>query len=151
MDTGLVRRTRGRCPDRLEDRAGGRTVFAALFLVLWAHGSAAEVARIEVLSRSVLAGGKVFGAAGAYEKITGRLHYAVDPGNPANARIVDLGLAPRDRAGRAQNPWFSVHLTWFSTEVDFSSCDVRFGSLADLSACPKRTLAPALRMVCCAG
>ncbi len=120
--------------------AAGRTVFAALFLVLWAHGSAAEVARIEVLSRSVLAGGKVFGAAGAYEKITGRLHYAVDPDNPANARIVDVGLAPRERAGRAQNPWFSVHLTWFSTEVDFSSCDVRFGSLADLSACPKNGL-----------
>ena len=84
--------------------AAGRTVFAALFLVLWTHGSAAEVARIEVLSRSVLAGGKVFGAAGAYEKITGRLHYAVDPDNPASARIVDVGLAPRRRAGRAQSP-----------------------------------------------
>ena len=26
------------------------------------------------------------------------------------------------------NHCFSVHRTWFSTEVDFSSCDVRFGS-----------------------
>ncbi len=82
--------------------AAGRTVFAALFLVLWTHGSAAEVARIEVLSRSVLAGGKAFGAAGPYEKITGRLHYAVDPDNPANARIVDVGLAPHDAAGRVR-------------------------------------------------
>ncbi len=30
------------------------------------------------------------------------------------------------------NHWFSVHLPRFSTEVDFSSCDVRFGSLADI-------------------
>ncbi|MEE9250346.1 MAG: alpha/beta hydrolase domain-containing protein [Alphaproteobacteria bacterium] len=78
------------------------TVFAALVVGLWADGGAAEVARIEVLSRSVLAGGRAFGAVGAYEKITGRLHYAVDPDNSANARIVDLRLAPRDAAGRVR-------------------------------------------------
>ncbi len=29
------------------------------------------------------------------------------------------------------NYGYSVHLTRFSTEVDFSSCDVRFGSCVD--------------------
>ncbi len=31
------------------------------------------------------------------------------------------------------NHWFSVHLTRFSTKVDFSWCGVRFGSLADIA------------------
>ncbi len=34
---------------------------------------------------------------------------------------------------REQPNWFSVHLTRFSTEVDSSSSDVRFGSLADIN------------------
>ncbi len=79
-----------------------RAVFAALVIALWAHDGAAEVTRIEVLGRAPLAGGRAFGAAGAYERITGRLHYAVDPDNSANARIIDLRLAPRDAAGRVR-------------------------------------------------
>ena len=60
----------------------------------------AEVVRVEVVSRKAFAGGLPFGSAGAYETIGGRLHYAIDPGNPANARIVDLKHAPRDARGR---------------------------------------------------
>jgi Alpha/beta hydrolase domain len=59
----------------------------------------AEVERIEILERELFAGGKSFGRAGAYEKIEGRLHFAVDPDHAANARIVDLELAPRDARG----------------------------------------------------
>ncbi len=51
--------------------------------------------RIEVLGRAPLAGGKAFGAAGAFERITGRLHYAMDPAHHANAPIADVRLAPR--------------------------------------------------------
>ena len=60
----------------------------------------AEVVGIEVLSRKPFAEGMAFGTIGAYEKIEGRLHYAVDPRNGANGRIVDLELAPRDARGR---------------------------------------------------
>ena len=35
-----------------------------------------------------------------YERIDGLLHFSVDPAHPANRRIVDLDLAPRDRQGR---------------------------------------------------
>ena len=35
-----------------------------------------------------------------YERIDGKLHFAVDPANPANARIVDLDKAPRDARGQ---------------------------------------------------
>jgi hypothetical protein len=59
-----------------------------------------EVARIEILDRSAFADGRGFGTAGAYEKITGRLHYAVDPDDPANRAIVDRHHAPRDGRGR---------------------------------------------------
>jgi hypothetical protein len=40
-----------------------------------------------------------FGKAGPYEKVRGIAHFALDPNAPANARIVDLKLAPRDRRG----------------------------------------------------
>ena len=60
----------------------------------------AEVERVEVLRRESFAGGMRFGAVGPYEKVVGRLHYRVDPRNPANARIVDLKYAPVDAQGQ---------------------------------------------------
>ncbi len=62
----------------------------------------AEVERIEITSRSVFAEGMEFGEVGAYEKIRGKLFYAVDPDNPANAAIVDLELAPRGTDGKVR-------------------------------------------------
>ena len=60
----------------------------------------AEVTRIEIKSRTDILGGKEFGKAGAYEKIVGTVHYALDPANPRNKAIVDLDKAPRDPSGR---------------------------------------------------
>ena len=60
----------------------------------------AAVGRLEVAERSLVLDGKPFGAAGAYERIRGRAHFTVDPKDPANSRIVDLTLAPRDADGR---------------------------------------------------
>ena len=74
--------------------------FSVGISLLAAASASAEVVRIEVSSRETFAGGQAFGAVGAYEKVRGRLHYAVDPASPANARIVDLGRAPRDASGR---------------------------------------------------
>lgn len=58
-----------------------------------------EVTRIEITTREIFADGQTFGSVGAYERIKGRLYYAVDPDNPANAHIVDLKLAPRNKDG----------------------------------------------------
>jgi hypothetical protein len=44
--------------------------------------------------------GVTFGEAGAYEKIRGIAYYALDPKAAANASIVDLKKAPRDKKGR---------------------------------------------------
>jgi hypothetical protein len=59
----------------------------------------AEVVRIEIESREDVLDGRPFGTAGPYEKIVGVIYFAFDPGNPMNARIVDLALAPRNADG----------------------------------------------------
>ena len=71
-------------------------------LLVFAGAASAEVERIEITSRSVFADGMEYGAAGAYEKIRGKLFYAVDPDNAANAAIVDLDLAPRGADGKVR-------------------------------------------------
>lgn len=58
------------------------------------------VTRFEVTAREPFAAGREFGDAGAFERIDGRLHFAVDPLDGANAAITDLELAPRDNDGR---------------------------------------------------
>src|SRR6185436_15626142 len=61
-----------------------RRLFFIVFALLFALPGRAEVVRIEIKSRADLLGGKTFGASGAYEKISGKIHFAVDPRNSAN-------------------------------------------------------------------
>jgi hypothetical protein len=77
-----------------------RPLAVGLGVLVFVGPASAAVVRIDVRSRTPFAGGMAFGPAGAYEKLTGRLHYSVDPAHAANARIVDLRLAPRDARGR---------------------------------------------------
>lgn len=58
--------------------------------------------RLEIVRREPFAGGRAFGHGGAYERVDAVAHYAVDPGHPANAPIVDLDRAERDDAGRVR-------------------------------------------------
>ncbi len=44
-------------------------------------------------------GGKSFGAVGPYERISGQIIGEVDPKDPANAIIIDVGLAPKNPNG----------------------------------------------------
>jgi hypothetical protein len=74
-------------------------LFVCAGLILSARSAAAAVEEVEILVREPFADGHVFGEGGAYERIKGRLHYAVDPYDPANADVVDLGLAPVDARG----------------------------------------------------
>ena len=53
----------------------------------------ARVIRVEVASRADVLGGKTFGDAGGYERITGRVYFSLAVANPHNQRIVDLGNA----------------------------------------------------------
>ena len=58
------------------------------------------VTQFQVIRRRPFEGGQEFGDGGAYERIDALVRFAVAPDDPANAGIVDLGLAPRDAAGR---------------------------------------------------
>ena len=58
--------------------------------------------RLEIVRREPFAGGRRFAGAGAYERIDAVAHYAVDPGHPANAGVVDLDRAERDGDGRVR-------------------------------------------------
>ncbi len=69
---------------------------------LAAPAVSARVARVEILSRSEVAGGQAFGRSGGYERITAKVHFAVDPLAAANRAIVDVGRAPRDAAGQVE-------------------------------------------------
>jgi len=62
----------------------------------------AEVTGVDIQERVAFAGGAAFGDVGAYEKIRGVAHVALDPKAAANRRIVDLSLAPRDGSGRVR-------------------------------------------------
>ena len=70
-------------------------------VALWVAASlGAQVERCEITERVDLLDGREFGAVGAYEKLAGSLHFALDPAHVRNAAIVDLDLAPRDDQGR---------------------------------------------------
>lgn len=55
--------------------------------------------RLEIERRFPFAEGKSFGETGAYERLTGKAYYAIDPTEPRLAGIVDLDLAPRNADG----------------------------------------------------
>lgn len=57
------------------------------------------VTRLEMRARTPYENGREFGAAGAYERIDGVLHFAVAPHDPLNAAIVDLDRAARGNDG----------------------------------------------------
>ena len=76
-------------------------VLLAILLLLPAAADA-RVARVEIDRRTVIAGGRAFGAHGAYERITGRIYFAFDPKNPQDRKIVDLALAPRNAKGEVE-------------------------------------------------
>jgi len=79
-----------------------RRIAAVALLSLIASPLSAEVVRIDVQSRADLVGGKPFGDAGAYEKLTGKIYFEVDPTNPANTIITDIANAPRNARGRVE-------------------------------------------------
>src|ERR1041384_5774617 len=64
-----------------------------LLVLLSARVASAEVVGIDILRRD---------DAGTHERIIGRVHFAVTPGQPANRRIADIDRAPTDASGRVE-------------------------------------------------
>src|ERR1700726_3888504 len=62
-------------------------------LLLLAQVASAEVVRIEVRRRD---------DAGTHERVIGPVHFAIAPKLPANRRIADLDLVPRNAEGMVE-------------------------------------------------
>lgn len=62
----------------------------------------ARLTRLDILQREVVAQGQSFGSAGAYERLTGTAHFAVDPNDPHNAVVFDIDKAPRNARGEVE-------------------------------------------------
>ncbi len=71
-----------------------RLLLAALCV---ASVSQAALVRLDVTERSDVLDGHAFGKTGAYERITGRAYFAVDPKLAVNQVIADLDKAPRNK------------------------------------------------------
>lgn len=88
----------------MNDRRSGRWLWiaagwAALAAVLPAR---AGTLRIDVDQRGEIAGGAAYGSAGPYERLTGRIHFAVDPNAAVNANIADIAHAPTNAGGNVE-------------------------------------------------
>jgi hypothetical protein len=71
----------------------------ALGVATW---TSAEVVKVDIATRADVGNGAAFGNAGAYELLTGRIHFAVDPNNARNKAVVDIDKAPRNAAGKVE-------------------------------------------------
>jgi len=60
----------------------------------------AEVTKVTISNRAVVAAGQAFGQVGPYEKLTGTIEFALDPADKHNSPIVDLEQATRSADGR---------------------------------------------------
>jgi hypothetical protein len=83
-------------------RFRARVVWFLLIAAILESVGQARVVRVEIKSRSDIQDGKAFGNAGLYEKIVGRVYFAVDPANLHNRQIVDLDKAPRNAQGEVE-------------------------------------------------
>ena len=71
---------------RIARFAMGRCFLAVVCLLIQPFSASAEVTSVTVTSRTVVAGGHSFGSTGPYEKLAGRIEFAVDPKDRHHAR-----------------------------------------------------------------
>jgi Alpha/beta hydrolase domain len=87
----------------LSRRSALVAVTVAAALMAWAPPTQARVTRIIVDTKvSPAFNGEVFGAAGQYETIAGRVFGELDPHDPNNTIINDIDLAPRNANGKVE-------------------------------------------------
>ena len=77
-------------------------ILAAILLFLAIAPAQAELTRLDIEKREIVADGMAFGDAGAYEKLTGRAYFEVDPTHKRNKTITDLKRAPLNFSGRVE-------------------------------------------------
>jgi len=81
-------------------KAASRLLLLALLLT--PANAHAEVKSLAWHRREPFAGGETFGDTGPYERLAGVVRFAVEPKDPHNQAIVDLGLAQRNAEGKVE-------------------------------------------------
>jgi hypothetical protein len=81
--------------------AMGRKPLVAL-LPLLAMAAQGAVRSVEIAERSVILNGQTFGDAGTYERIVGKVRFALDPKLAANRIVRDLDFAATNAAGAVE-------------------------------------------------
>ena len=76
-----------------------RLLLVALFCLAVPGLVEGGVTRLQIDRREVVLNGRPFGAAGPYEKLSGTVHFMLDPARLQNRGIVDLTLAPKNARG----------------------------------------------------
>ena len=79
-----------------------RVLVALSSILLTASLADARVVRLRIERREVILNGRAFGAAGPYEKLVGKVDFALDPSLRRNGEIVDLKLAARNARGEVE-------------------------------------------------
>ncbi len=84
-------------------RPAGPALAAALLTALAPADAAARITRIQItVQQAPTFGGYSWPGVGRYEKIAGVAYGEVDPADPKNALIVDIGLAPKNARGMVE-------------------------------------------------
>jgi hypothetical protein len=80
------------------------TSILALATLIASHSNLAQarVVALRVDRREAVLNGKPFGLAGPYEKLTGKVEFALDPGAAPNSGVIDLALASRNPRGEVE-------------------------------------------------
>ena len=74
----------------------------AVLAALLSASVEARVVKLQVERREAVLNGKSFGLAGPYEKLIGKVEFALDPSAASNSGIVDLALAARNSRGEVE-------------------------------------------------
>jgi hypothetical protein len=80
----------------------GRVAIGLAALASVIAAANARITHIEITKSEPAFGGRSFGDAGAYERLTGRVTGELDPADPANSGIQDINLAPRNGRGMVE-------------------------------------------------
>jgi hypothetical protein len=74
----------------------------SILSLLFACASFSAVTSVDIIERSDVLEGASLGSAGPYERVTARVHFAVDPKLAPNRIIADIDLAPRNKDGKVE-------------------------------------------------
>ncbi|HEY3246633.1 MAG TPA: alpha/beta hydrolase domain-containing protein, partial [Phycisphaerae bacterium] len=78
------------------------SALAATGMLAATSAADARTTKLQITSRTIAFGGYSFAGVGQFERIVGIAYGEVDPNDPKNAVIVDIGLAPRNASGHVE-------------------------------------------------